>query len=216
MYEFVTGPLVWISFGIFIVGMIYKIISLIRLTYKKDKVVFNHFSVGWSINSIIHWLIPFGSRGMRERPAFTILTFVFHICLLATPIFLLAHNMLWESKWNISWWSMSEGVADYMTILFILAAIGMACRRIAYPDVRIVTTSYDFVMLAIVAAPFITGYFASHHWFHYKTMLIIHVLCGEIMLITIPFSKLSHMLLFLLTRAHIASEMGQRRGAVTW
>ena len=71
MYQFVTGPLAWISFGIFIVGMIYKIISLIRLTRKKDKVVFNHFSLGWSVNSIIHWLVPFGSRSMREKPAFT-------------------------------------------------------------------------------------------------------------------------------------------------
>ena len=72
------------------------------------------------------------------------------------------------------------------------------------------------LLLAIVIAPFITGYFASHNWFHYKTMLILHVLFGEIMLIAIPFTKLSHMLLFFLTRAHIASELGQRRGAVTW
>ncbi len=216
MYEFVTGPLVWISFGVFIVGLIYKVASLVRLTRKKDKVVFNHFSLKWSLNSILHWLIPFGSRSMRERPAFTITTFAFHFCLLATPAFLLAHNMLWESRWNVSWWSVSEKTADYMTLVLIVAVIGLVCRRIAYPDVKIVTTVYDYVLLAVAAAPFITGYFASHHWFHYETILIIHVLCGEILLIVIPFTKLSHMILFFMTRAHIASEMGQRRGAATW
>jgi len=216
MYQFITGPLAWISIGVFIVGMIYKIVSLVRLTRKKDKVVFNHFSLGWSLNSIIRWLIPFGSRSTREKPVFTIMTFSFHICLLATPLFLLAHNIMWKTRWNIGWWSMPEKTADYMTLLLIAIAVVFVCRRIAQPDVKIVTTSYDYLLLAIVTVPFITGYFASHHIFHYKTMLIMHILTGEIMLVAIPFTKLSHMILFFLTRAHIASEMGQRRGAVTW
>ena len=68
MYEFVSGPLAWIAFGIFIIGMIVKIISLLSLTGKKDKVVYYHFSWGWSLRSIYRWLIPFGSRSMREKP----------------------------------------------------------------------------------------------------------------------------------------------------
>jgi nitrate reductase gamma subunit len=89
-------------------------------------------------------------------------------------------------------------------------------RRIVAPEVKIVTTAYDYVLLAIALAPFITGYLAYHQWFHYKTMLILHVLSGEVMLVAIPFTKLSHMFLFFFTRAHIGSEFGQRRGAVTW
>jgi nitrate reductase gamma subunit len=111
---------------------------------------------------------------------------------------------------------MSEKTADCLTLLLIVAVIGLALRRFAYPEVRIVTTLYDYLLLAIAVAPFITGYFASHHWFQYETMLIIHVLCGEVMLIAIPFTKLSHMILFFLTRAHIGSEMGQRREVATW
>jgi hypothetical protein len=70
--------------------------------------------------------------------------------------------------------------------------------------------------MLIAAAPFITGFLAYHQWGPYKAILIIHILCGEIMLIAIPFTKLSHMILFFLTRAHIGSEMGQRREAKTW
>ena len=216
MYEFVTGPLAWIAFGIFMIGMIVKTISLLRLAVKKDKVVFNHLSLQWSIRSIYHWLIPFGSRSMREKPVMTITTFVFHICLLGIPIFLLSHNILWDERWDISWWTLSETVADYVTLVFLLAAGALIYRRIVAPEVRIVTTAYDYLLLVIVIAPFVTGYAAYHQWFHYKTVLIIHILCGEIMLIAIPFTKLSHMLLFFLTRAHIGSEMGQRRGATTW
>ena len=216
MYEFVTGPLAWIAFGIFIIGMIVRVVSLLSLTSKKDKVVFNHFSWGWSIRSIYRWLIPFGTRSMREKPGLTIAFFVFHICLLAIPIFLLGHNILWDESWGITWWTLSETTTDYMTLLLIAAALFLLIRRIVLPEVKIVTTAYDYLLIAIAAAPFITGYIAYHQWFDYKTMLIIHILCGEIMLIAIPFTKLSHMILFFLTRAHIGSEFGQRRGAVTW
>ena len=216
MYEFVSGPLVWLSFGIFVVGMIYKTVSLVRLTQKKDRVVFNHFSWSWSIKSIVRWLLPFGSRSMRERPGLTIITFVFHFCLLFTPIFLQAHNILWSERWGIQIPSVSEATGDLLTLFFIGAATLMVLRRIAFPDVKIVTTGYDFLLLAIVMAPFVTGYFASHNLLHYKTMLILHILSGEIMLIAIPFTKMSHIVLFFLTRAHLASEMGQRRGAPTW
>ncbi len=89
-------------------------------------------------------------------------------------------------------------------------------RRIALPDVRLITTAYDYLLLAIVAAPFITGFLAYHQFSGYQFWVIVHVLSGEIMLIAIPFTKLSHMLLFFLTRAHIGSEMGQRRGAASW
>jgi nitrate reductase gamma subunit len=216
MYEFVTGPLACVAFGIFVIGMIVKAISVIRLASKKDKVVFNHWSWSWSFRSVYRWLIPFGSRSMREKPVLTTAFFVFHICLLAIPIFLLGHNILWDERWGITWWSFSETTADYLTLLFVAAAVVLILRRLLLADMRIVTTAYDYLLLAIVAAPFVTGYFAYHQWFDYKTVLIIHILCGEIMLIAIPFTKLSHMLLFFLTRAHIGSEMGQRRGAKTW
>jgi nitrate reductase gamma subunit len=216
MYEFVTGPLAWIAFGIFIIGMTVKVISVIRLASKKDKVVFNHWSWGWSFRSVYRWLIPFGSRSMREKPVLTIVFFVFHVCLLAVPIFLLGHNILWDERWGITWWSFSETSADYLTLLLMAAAIVLILRRIVLPEVRIVTTAYDYLLLAIAVAPFVTGYFAYHQWFDYKTVLIIHILCGEIMLIAIPFTKLSHMILFFFTRAHIGSEMGERRGAKTW
>jgi len=216
MYEFVTGPLVWISFIIFFVGMTVKIVSLIRLAKEKDKVVFNHLDAGWSIRSIVFWLIPFGSRSMREKPVFTVISYTFHVCLLATPIFLLSHNILWDERWGISWWTLSESVTDYMTLIFLVAVVGLMGRRIILPEVRIVTRAYDYLLLLIAAAPFITGFLAYHQWGPYKAMLIIHILCGEIMLIAIPFTKLSHMLLFFLTRAHIGSEMGRRREAKTW
>lgn len=216
MYEFVSGPLVWVAFIVFIGGMIIKTVGYINLSKKKDKVVYNHLNLDWSMRSIFRWLIPFGSRGMRENPVLTIAGFVFHVCLLAAPLFLLGHNILWDEAWGISLWSMPDKVADWMTLFLIAAAIVLIIRRVVLPEVKIVTTSTDYILLAIACAPFITGYMAYHQWMDARTITIIHILCGELMLIAIPFTKLSHMILFFLSRAHIGSEFGERRGTVTW
>lgn len=215
-YQFVTGPLAWASFMIFFAGMLIKIVSLVSLARKKDKVIFDHFSWKWSIKSIIMWFIPFGSRSMREKPMFTVVSFVFHTGLVFTPIFLLAHNILLKERWGISLYTISDSTADLMTILVILGAIFIVLRRIALPDVRILTSVKCLMILAITVTPFITGFIAFHQFSNYNFWLIVHIISGEIMLISIPFTRLSHIFLFFMTKAHLASEFGTRRKCLSW
>jgi len=112
MYEFVSGPLVWISFIVFIGGSLYRLVSMHKLA-KKEKVIYPYMSLKYGLRSIIHWIIPFASTNMRRRPLMTIITFAFHICLVLTPIFLLSHNLLWRQSWKISWRTLSGRDGGY-------------------------------------------------------------------------------------------------------
>jgi len=218
MYKFVTGPLLWLSFTIFVVGCIVRIILYIRgLDWQVDRVAYTtHFSYGikGAIRSIAFWLFPFGTRSWRNNPVFTVVFFVFHIGLLVTPVFLLAHNIILRERWGFSLWTMPESVADVLTIVVIIAAIFLILRRIALPEVRILTTTYDFVILAITVAPFVTGFITHYIASDYKFWLIVHVICGEIMLIAIPFTKLSHFVLFFMSRAQLGMDYGIKRGGM--
>ena len=95
-----------------------------------------------------------------------------------------------------------------------LAALFILLRRIALPQVRILTSAYDLLLLAIAVAPFLTGFLAYHQVGDYKFWLILHILCGEIMLIAIPLTKLSHFLMFFLSRAQIGMDFGIKRGGM--
>jgi nitrate reductase gamma subunit len=143
-------------------------------------------------------------------------TFAFHICLLVAPIFLMAHVMLWEESFGLSWWTLPDAVADWMTVIVVLGAIYFLVRRLTQPEVKFVTSASDFVILAIVVAPFITGFLAYHQWFSYPLMMSLHVLAGDIMLAAIPFTRLSHMILSPFTRAYMGSEFGAVRHARDW
>lgn len=211
IYTLVRGPLVWFAFIVFFAGMFYRVWKIIQLA-KKERVIYPYLSLKYTIRSFIHWLIPYGSISMRKHPWFTIITFVFHICLIFTPIFLTAHIELWYESWKISWWNMPQDLADAMTIIVIVCVILLLIRRIVQPDVRFLSGKGDYLALIIVLLPFLTGFLASYELLlEYKIMLVIHFISGEIMLILIPFTRLNHMFLFWLTRAHTGSEFGAVR-----
>lgn len=216
IYQFVSGPLAWFAFIVFIGGCLYRLISLLVLVHRKEPFIYSYMSWKYSLRSILRWSTPFATENMRRHPGMTIVTFAFHVCLLITPIFLLAHIILIEEAWNLSWWSLPDGLADAMTLIVIAGCIFFLVRRLTSPEVQYVTSASDFVLLAIIAAPFVTGFLAYYQWFGYKFFVIIHILAGEIMLVAIPFTRLSHMITAPLTRAYMGSEFGGVRHARDW
>ena len=218
MYQLITGPLLWLCFGVFFIGIIVRIVRYIKgLNWQMDRVTYRvnvSYGIKGAARSIFFWIFPFGTRSWRSKPGMTILFFVFHIALLITPIFLLAHNLLIRERLGISWVTIPGPVADILTIAVIVCAVFLALRRLAYPEVRILTTAYDYFLLLVAVAPFITGFLASHNAAGYTFWFMAHIICGEIMLVLIPFTKLSHMILFFLSRAQLGMDFGIKRGGM--
>jgi len=216
MYTFLAGPALWATFIIFFGGLIIRVAHLYHLSRKKDHVFYNHASFSWGLKSILHWLLPWGSASMRQQPVFSLMAFIFHITLLAVPLFLDAHNILWDESWGISLWSLPDALSDVMTVLLLFSIVFLVIRRIVRSEVRILTETWDFVLLGLIALPFATGFLAYHQAGPYELLMILHLLTAELILILIPFTKLAHMILFFFTRAFIGFEMGGRRGARSW
>jgi nitrate reductase gamma subunit len=218
MYEFVAGPLAKIAFLIFFLGLIWRFIYYARgLNWQADRVTYSHnvsYGVKGAVRSIVVWLIPFGTHSWRYYPGFTVLVFVFHIGILFVPLFLLGHNLMLENAWGFSFPTISEALADTITVAMLVAGLFILLRRIALPAVRILTKPYDLLMLVIAIAPFLTGFLARMQVGDYNFWLITHIICGEIMLVAIPFTKLSHFLLFFLSRAQIGMDFGIKRGGM--
>ncbi len=216
LYNFLSGPMVWVTFIIFIGGSIYRIWDLISLVNKNEKFIYSYMSWKYSLRSIMHWITPFATTNWRKHPVMTVVTFVFHMGLVIMPLFISAHVILFNAAWNISWWVLPEGLADVITLIVIVCCIIFFLRRLVLREVKYLTTASDYVILAIAAAPFVTGFFAYHKFIDYHFWLILHILSGEIMLMAIPFTRLTHMLFAVLTRSFIGSEFGGVRHAKDW
>jgi len=216
VYAFLTGPGAWVAWAVFLVGSIGRLFFLCRLAKARDASSLAYMSAGYSLRSILHWLIPFGTLGWKENPAMTAATFVFHVCLVLGALFVSAHAVLWSSAFGLDIWSLPEAVGDAFSLAVVACCLFFAARRLFLVEVRYVTTPMDWLILAIAAVPFATGFLARHHLGPYELMAVLHVLSGEILLIAIPFTRVSHALFAPLTRAYIGSEFGAVRHAKDW
>ena len=216
IYALARGPFAWGAFIIFFGGIIYRLVTTVMEARKKDHVVFDYFSPYYAMRSMIHWIVPFGSTSMRRQPVLTIVTFAFHICLIGVPLFLFAHVILVKESFDISWWTLSGMAAQVMSLIVILSCVYFFIRRLVQPDVRYLSSTTDYLMILLVAAPFITGFWAARAWAGFEVATLLHMLSGELLLALIPFTKLSHMFFFPLTRAYAGSEFGAVRHAKDW
>lgn len=218
MYEFLTGYMFWLSIGICLIGLLVQFVLYFKgLSWQLDRVAYKQYpALGFkgAARSIIRWMIPFGTYGWRKQPFMTVIFFGFHIGAVLVPIFLLAHNMFLKEKIGFSLFTLNPTLADILTWAVVVSAVLFAIRRIALPEVRILTTAYDYFILLISAAPFITGLIARYQVGDYTFWLTVHIFCGEVLLIAIPFTKLSHIALFFASRAQLGMDYGIKRGGM--
>ena len=198
--------------GLALFVLFIQFVNLYRISRSKDAVVYDNWSWRWALRSIFRWLIPFGTESMKSHPFVTLAYFSLHFAIFAI---LLSHIFLWRHPINAGWWSGSDRIAGASTLIFIASFLFIVIRRMVAPEVRIITTIGDYLLLALVVAIFISGYMA-YVGLNYKNLLIFHILLGELLIILIPFTRLGHMILFFFTRAIIGVEFGARRGARTW
>ena len=117
-YEFVVGPLAWIAGAIFVLGSVYRLASMYYLAQKKDSSSLAYMNWKYSLRSILHWLNPFGTAGWKASPWTAVITLIFHICLIVTPLFLLGHAVLLETFHGVTWWpTFPDGLADGLTVV---------------------------------------------------------------------------------------------------
>jgi len=218
LYDLARGPLLWVATVVFVVGIAYRIIELFLLTKKKE-------TVDWPTRGIrvdspaerkLKSTLSFRHSLIGKHPVMAIASGIFHTSLFAAPLFAAGHTLLLRQSWGISLWRLPSSLTDALTVVFLLGVLFMFVRRIAFAKMRAVSSFHDFLFLFVTAAPFLTGFLAYHQWFEYRTIIILHMLVGELMLIVIPFTKLSHMVFFFFVRGLIGSEHTVTRGGRVW
>ncbi|MBW1988661.1 MAG: hypothetical protein JRI97_03855 [Deltaproteobacteria bacterium] len=218
MLAFLTGPMFWIALVVFVAGLAARGVWYVRgLNWQLDRVAYRahpRAGIRGALRSIFYWLVPMGTRGWRVQPFMTVVFFVFHAGVVAIPLFLLAHTVFLAEKFGAWLPAMPQPAADVLAWAAAACIILLALRRIALPEVRILTDLQDWLILLLTAAPFVTGLFARYDAAGYESWMIAHVLSGEILLIAAPFTRLNHILLFFLSRAQLGADYGIKRGGL--
>jgi ferredoxin len=188
--SFVEGPLLWVVFLMFVFGLIGRAVCFsLAIARSGNRSKLREINLATIFSRL---LFPF-HKGIVKMPVYAAIRYAFHMCLIVVPIWLGGHIVLWEeSRFEWSWTSLPDVWADWMTLLLLSLAAYFLIRRIAFSEVRLNSSAADYVLIIIVALPFLTGYLLAHGNLDSisimeNNMRLIHVLSGEIMLIAAVF-----------------------------
>jgi len=215
---FGRGPLFRIAFALMLLGLLrllFLTLTGIVEAYRRspDKIV-NWREVR---RQTIAWLIPAG-RLWNQRAGYSSLSFIFHLGLLISPLFLVAHARLWRGGIGFAWPALPLSLINWLTLLAILAGLGLILARAFGRSTRKLSRTQDYFWLALLIAPFLTGYLcvnAAAGPRAYEWLMLVHIYSADLILLLVPFTKLSHCILSALSQVVTAVAWKFPAGAVT-
>jgi nitrate reductase gamma subunit len=195
--EFAKGPLFAITFLIMLLGLTRHVVVQVQLLATKGRTLRR---VAWRrvLGDSLSWVLPF-QHLTRGTLILTFTSILFHAGAILVPLFLADHVVLWESLLGISLPRLSANAADTLTLLTIALVLVLLSYRVLTTRSRDLSKTGDYIILAVVLLPFVTGYLAAHPGINplpWQTMMLFHVLSAEALFLTIPFTKLAHIVLF--------------------
>jgi nitrate reductase gamma subunit len=188
----VRGPGLDIAVGIFLLGVLWRLIEIYTLGRKKDLAAPRHADGASGLHTVFRRSLP--PPGMLKRsPVSYIGGYIFHIGL-AVIVFLGApHILLITNLTGLSWPGLPTQFIDLVTVVTMAAMVVMLVDRINKPVKRFLSTFEDWFTWLVTFLPVLTGWLAVQHLLlPYTTMLALHILSAEILLVVLPFTKLFH------------------------
>ena len=216
MVSFLTGVGFIIALCFFFLALLCRIIWYFRgLDWRLDRVGYKP-NLGQGVkggaHSIFKWLVPFATLGWRRDPLLCLLTFLLHLGVVVAPLFLVGHAVILYHNFGVNLPTLPMWLTDILTILGLISLVLLAVRRIFIPRVRVLTTFGDWFALILVALPMASGFVAAHAGPEAEGAYIAHLVTGILFLLVAPFSKLSHIVLYFLSRLQIGMDFAIKRG----
>ncbi len=219
--QLAKGPLFWVAFTVMVLGLgrhvvltVYEAVRAYRRAGDKD------IPTGRVTRETLQWLVP-RSR-LRNRWLYSATTVLFHVGVILAPLFLAGHIELWRQAVGFGWPALSNGVVTTLTLITIAAALAVLVQRVASRESRVLGRFQDYALPVLIAVVFATGFMVMHPaWNPWgrDPVFLVHMLSGDLALLLVPFTKLSHMVLLPLTQLvgelawHFPQDAGSRVGA---
>jgi hypothetical protein len=200
LITWLRGPGLQISSICFLFGISFRVAQTLLLGRQRDLAPArgNKFSAG--VATIFRR--SFFHPGMTYRTYFTLIAgYTFHLAWLVCLFFLSQHILFFESVLGFGWPGFNNVIIDISTVLAMAALIAVLIHRFMDPVMRLLTDYQDYLTWTLTILPLLTGFEIIHPMLlSYQTALALHLISVELLLIAIPFTKLSHMITIFISR----------------
>lgn len=215
--ELARGPLFRIALTVMALGLGYRLaVTVAHIATAWYRAGDRRLPMKDITQTTLKWLVPV--RLLRTRPVYSAASFLFHLGVVLVPLCLAGHVVLLDGVLPAMWPVLPPLVADAMTIIGLTALLVLLVGRGVSRSARVLSRTQDVVLLAIFFATLLLGFLGSHPTVSplaSRTMLLLHILLGDLVLVLVPMTKIAHCVLYPLTQLlfqlgwHFPAESGR-------
>jgi nitrate reductase gamma subunit len=206
--EWARGPAFVFAFSFMVLGLVRHAVLTVAQIYATLRRAGDR-SLAYSkiVRATVQWMIPVSK--IRSEVLYSFTSILFHVAILIVPVFLASHIALWKRGLGLSWPAIPNQAADVLAIVAIVTAAGLFTQRVSAGATRALSRFQDYALPPLISVPFISGFLVMHpgiNPFSYETLLFVHVMSANLVLVLIPITKLSHAVL--IPSVQFVSEIG--------
>ncbi|OOY99295.1 hypothetical protein [Solemya velum gill symbiont] len=206
--DFIDGPFWTFSVSVFAIGVIWRLISIIRLGVPGDLAVPREDGGAGGMRTI---LSRFMARpAVRKRALLIVVAgYMFHVGLFALLFFAQPHIDFYVDRFGVPAWAGMPRWLFILTAEIAFAGLIMAwLYRVMHPVTRMLSGIGEHTASWLVFFVMLTGCLALLE--QYDSLRVLHFFLAELLLIYFPFSSLMHTITFAFSRNYTGATMGRR------
>jgi len=208
--NWVRGQGFQIAVIIFVAGVIIRFAEILLLGRKTNLAEAKGSEMGGGLRTIVTRSVP--DKSTFKRSTFTVVAgYIFHLGLFVTIFLFAPHILMFKDVIGFGWPSIPTPVVDAFAVISIIALLAILVHRMRDNVLKFITTKEDYLVWLLTILPLITGYMAFHRiGMTAPTLLAIHILSVELLLVVFPFTKLMHAFTLVLARWYNGAISGYR------
>ena len=210
LLNWARGPGLQIATIIFVAGVVIRIIEILMLGRKPNLAEAKGSEMSAGLKTMVSRTVP--DPATFKRSSFTITAgYFFHLGLFITFFMFAPHILLIRDVIGFGWPALPTPVVDAFAVITIISLLAVLVNRLTNKVMRYLTNFGDLLTWFLTLAPLITGYIAFHRiGFTAPTLLAMHILSVELLLIVFPFTKLMHAFTLFMARWYTGAISGYR------
>ncbi|MGA7799921.1 MAG: nitrate reductase [Gammaproteobacteria bacterium] len=209
--DFVQGPLWTVAGWVFVLGVLWRIIGILRLPGRKDLSAARESGIGGGIRANIRHFFPAG--GFGGRTAYHVVAgYMFHVGLFVLVLFGAPHVAFIADKFGVAWTPLPGWAFVVVSEVAFAGLIMLYLRRLLDPVMRLISDADDHIGSILVFLVMLTGCMALAESF--DGLRALHMLTVDLLLLYFPFSRLMHTFMFAFSRSYTGAMYGRRGGAL--
>ncbi len=212
LLDFARGPALEWSLIIFVAGSLWRLFGTLLVRRKRDlSEPRSRSTTAGGIRTVFSRMFP--RKEFHGKTLFAVIAgYVLHFGLAITVFLFTPHILFIDGLLGVSWPGIPNNLVMFAGAVTIATLVALLIRRLTTPMLKKISSADDYISWIVTLLPVLTGMMAyAHVGGPYQTVLAIHILTVEAMLIWFPFGKLFHAVLWVPSRAQLGSSF-QRRG----